>query len=132
MLRLFRMYRFCAVVKKEIIDQNKDEDIKAFLEELNSDTFYVNRETCLKRYNPWLTRHKEHLREEIYRSSVENKYILRNKNNNQEITLNYKHKGGADLTEGYGWGFIRELLTQEWKLISLVFLVLGYVVGKAS
>lgn len=124
------MYRFTVLVDKKIKEQATDPAISGFLEEAGEDTFLVNRDSCIESYRPWFAHNKEYLAERIYRECIENKYLLPKKGAVPQITLNYKHGGGADLIEGYGWGFARELISKEWKFISLFFLIVGYVVGK--
>ena len=39
---------------------------------------------------------------------------------------------GEHFIEGFGWGYLRELISVEWKFISIVSVVLGYIIGRVT
>lgn len=121
------MYRLCALICEEIKSQNTDVDMKSFLEVWDFDTFSVKKDDCLSKFKPWLSKNKEYIAEEAYKSAVANDYILEQADG--YITLNRKHGTGADLVEGHGWGFVRALISKEWKYVTVFLLAVGWMIG---
>lgn len=123
MLRLFRMYRLVKHINMKIGEENLDE----FWNEVNDNKFVymVRVNKCLDDYKI-ISSNKEYKRKKVFKSAEKNGYL---KLDWEKILITDK---GEDLIEGYGYGFIRELATKEWKFLLILAFVIGLIANPHS
>ncbi|HEY1063934.1 MAG TPA: hypothetical protein VGE30_01415 [Candidatus Saccharimonadales bacterium] len=108
-------------MNRKIDEENTDDFNKGW----NNGEFVgrTSLKACIEDYRIW-SRHREYKSKKICKSAEKSGFVALDAGT---ISLT---EDGERLVEGYIWGFLRELISREWKLISLLFIAIGWVIGR--